>query len=61
MRLAGMLGLALVAEGIEHGAHARRLAALGCERGQGYQCARPLPPEEAAALLGVPAALPQAA
>jgi EAL domain-containing protein (putative c-di-GMP-specific phosphodiesterase class I) len=56
-----MLGLALVAEGIEHGAHARRLAALGCERGQGYQCARPLPPEEAAALLGVPAALPQAA
>jgi EAL domain-containing protein (putative c-di-GMP-specific phosphodiesterase class I) len=56
--LAGTLGLALVAEGIEHGAHARRLAALRCQRGQGFHYARPLPPEEAAALLGGVAALP---
>ena len=44
--LGNALGLEAVAEGIEHGAQQEALAALGCERGQGYFFARPLDPAE---------------
>jgi diguanylate cyclase (GGDEF)-like protein len=37
------LGLTLVGEGIEDAATAARLAALGCDLGQGYLYAKPLP------------------
>ena len=37
------LGLTLVAEGIEDAATAARLVALGCDLGQGYLYAKPLP------------------
>jgi EAL domain-containing protein (putative c-di-GMP-specific phosphodiesterase class I) len=42
------LGLHVVAEGIERAGQAHRLRELGCEFGQGYLFARPLPPDEAA-------------
>ncbi|SHH18343.1 putative bifunctional diguanylate cyclase/phosphodiesterase [Geodermatophilus nigrescens] len=44
--LAHDLGLTLVAEGVEDGATARRLAALGCDVAQGYAVARPMPVED---------------
>ncbi len=37
------LGLSIVAEGIEQPSQARRLRELGCDLGQGYLYARPLP------------------
>jgi EAL domain-containing protein (putative c-di-GMP-specific phosphodiesterase class I) len=43
IELAAHLGLGIVAEGIEHPDQAAMLAALGCEMGQGYHFARPLP------------------
>jgi EAL domain-containing protein (putative c-di-GMP-specific phosphodiesterase class I) len=46
------LGLQVVAEGVATAGHAARLAALGCDLGQGYHFAPPLPPDEAGALLG---------
>jgi diguanylate cyclase (GGDEF)-like protein len=45
IQLAHSLGLKLVAEGIESEAVARRLAAMGCDVGQGYHLGRPVPPE----------------
>jgi diguanylate cyclase (GGDEF)-like protein/PAS domain S-box-containing protein len=45
IRMAGALGLDLVAEGIETEAQRERLAALGCEHGQGFLFARPMPLE----------------
>lgn len=39
------LGLVVTAEGVETAAQAHQLLALGCELGQGYYFARPLPPE----------------
>jgi diguanylate cyclase (GGDEF)-like protein/PAS domain S-box-containing protein len=45
------LGLHVVAEGIERAGQAHRLRELGCEFGQGYLFARPLPPREAACRL----------
>jgi diguanylate cyclase (GGDEF)-like protein/PAS domain S-box-containing protein len=42
------LGLHVVAEGIERAGQAHRLRELGCEFGQGYLFAHPLPPDEAA-------------
>ncbi|MDO9356561.1 MAG: EAL domain-containing protein [Solirubrobacteraceae bacterium] len=51
IRLAHSLGLDVVAEGIEHREQADRLADWGCETGQGYHFARPLPPAEITARL----------
>jgi diguanylate cyclase (GGDEF)-like protein/PAS domain S-box-containing protein len=50
--LAGSLGLALVAEGIEHEAQAHYLRGIGCEYGQGYHLGRPVPAQAMAELLG---------
>jgi diguanylate cyclase (GGDEF)-like protein/PAS domain S-box-containing protein len=52
------LGLALVAEGIETEMQARRLRELGCQAGQGYWFAKPLPEAEARALIGTKFKLP---
>jgi diguanylate cyclase (GGDEF)-like protein len=45
--LAEMLGLRTVAEGIERPEQHAGLRALGCQLGQGFHYARPLPPAEA--------------
>ena len=52
--LGNALGLEAVAEGIEHGSQQEALAALGCERGQGYFFARPLDPAEFARRFATP-------
>ena len=44
--LAGELGMSTVAEGIETDEQYRVLAKLGCETGQGFGLARPMPPGE---------------
>jgi EAL domain-containing protein (putative c-di-GMP-specific phosphodiesterase class I) len=44
--LGKQLGLSVIAEGIENRATADLLAAMGCEEGQGYYFARPLPAAE---------------
>jgi diguanylate cyclase (GGDEF)-like protein/PAS domain S-box-containing protein len=44
--LGGALNMRVVAEGIETEAQWTRLVELGCELGQGYYFARPLPPEQ---------------
>jgi diguanylate cyclase (GGDEF)-like protein len=49
--LAEMLGLSTVAEGIEEPEQLAQLRALGCEMGQGYLFARPLPRDDALAFL----------
>lgn len=49
--LAHNLGLSVIAEGIEEREQVRALTALGCEFGQGYHFARPLPPSGIEALL----------
>ena len=55
------LRIKVIAEGIETAAQAARLAQLGCELGQGYHYALPLPADHITALLGTnlptPAAL----
>jgi diguanylate cyclase (GGDEF)-like protein len=51
LRLSDSLGLATVAEGIEHPAQAARLRELGCRLGQGYLFGRPAPAQEAERLL----------
>jgi diguanylate cyclase (GGDEF)-like protein len=51
LRLADSLGLAAVAEGIEHPAQADRLRQLGCRFGQGYLFGRPVPAEEVERLI----------
>ena len=45
------LGLAMVAEGIEHQVQRERLLAMGCEFGQGYLFAKPLADAAIRALL----------
>jgi diguanylate cyclase (GGDEF)-like protein len=45
------LGLNVIAEGIESDEQLTRLKELGCELGQGYHFARPLPSDEAARFL----------
>ena len=59
-QLAEYLDLYAVAEGIETAAQLERLRAMGYRLGQGYFMARPLPPEELAALM-VPIVLPATA
>jgi diguanylate cyclase (GGDEF)-like protein len=51
LRLSESLGLAVVAEGVEHAAQAARLRELGCRFGQGYLFGRPASAEEAERLL----------
>jgi diguanylate cyclase (GGDEF)-like protein len=51
LRLGDSLGLAAVAEGIEHPAQADRLRQMGCRFGQGYLFGRPAPAEEVERLL----------
>jgi diguanylate cyclase (GGDEF)-like protein len=51
LRLSDSLGLAAVAEGIEHPAQAERLRQLGCRLGQGYLFGRPAPAKEIERLL----------
>ena len=51
LRLSDSLGLAAVAEGIEHPAQAARLRELGCRFGQGYLFGRPAPADETERLL----------
>lgn len=45
------LGIRVVAEGVETQEQANRLLALGCERGQGWLLGRPMPAEQARALI----------
>jgi diguanylate cyclase (GGDEF)-like protein len=45
------LGIPVIAEGVETEDQARRLAELGCERGQGWLLGRPMPAERARALI----------
>jgi EAL domain-containing protein (putative c-di-GMP-specific phosphodiesterase class I) len=47
--LAGNLGLAIVAEGIETPEDEAALRSMGCTSGQGYFFSRPLPPEKLSA------------
>jgi EAL domain-containing protein (putative c-di-GMP-specific phosphodiesterase class I) len=49
--LAGRLGLAVIAEGVETASQRERLIAFGCELGQGFLFAKALEPEAARALL----------
>src|SRR5207248_4368645 len=51
LRLGDSLGLAAVAEGIEHPAQAERLRQMGSPLGQGYLFRRPVPAEEVERLL----------
>ena len=45
------LGLEVAAEGVENATQLAELVGLGCDRGQGYFFARPLPAEKLANLL----------
>jgi diguanylate cyclase (GGDEF)-like protein/PAS domain S-box-containing protein len=49
--LAHSLGLRVIAEGIEQQCQLQRLRTLGCEYGQGFLFSRPLPVDDAEALL----------
>jgi EAL domain-containing protein (putative c-di-GMP-specific phosphodiesterase class I) len=44
--LGKLLGLSVIAEGIEDAARADLLASMGCEEGQGYHFGRPMPASE---------------
>jgi diguanylate cyclase (GGDEF)-like protein/PAS domain S-box-containing protein len=48
--MAHALGMTVVGEGIETDDQRDRLAALDCDEGQGYMLARPMPPDDVAAL-----------
>ena len=51
VELAHSIGLSVVAEGVETAAQGTRLAALGCERLQGYLFGRPMPADDLEDLL----------
>jgi EAL domain-containing protein (putative c-di-GMP-specific phosphodiesterase class I) len=52
VQLGRTLRLRTVAEGIEHPDQARHLAGMGCDLGQGYLYARPMPAGDLEELLG---------
>ena len=52
VHLAHSFGLEAVAEGIETHEQLDLLRAMGCDRGQGYRFARPLPLEELTGFVG---------
>jgi EAL domain-containing protein (putative c-di-GMP-specific phosphodiesterase class I) len=52
--MAHALGLEVVAEGVETAAQRDFLIQSGCDLGQGYLFARPLPPADLALLLAAP-------
>jgi EAL domain-containing protein (putative c-di-GMP-specific phosphodiesterase class I) len=54
IELARVLGMEVVAEGIETMEQYRLLCKLGCRFGQGYLFARPMPATEVTAMLGLP-------
>lgn len=54
VELAHRAGIRVVAEGIETDADLARARALGCDRGQGYLLARPMPRDEVTRLLRQP-------
>jgi EAL domain-containing protein (putative c-di-GMP-specific phosphodiesterase class I) len=54
MALAGSLGMAVVAEGVENDAQLALLRRHGCQYAQGYLFARPADADAVAALLGKP-------
>ncbi len=51
--LAHALGMDVIAEGVETAAQLAKLRAIGCEYGQGYFFAKPLPSDEATALMAL--------
>ena len=51
MGVAGVIGVLVVAEGIESESQAAELVALGCQRGQGYHFSKPLDVESATAYI----------
>ena len=51
LAFASALDLSVTAEGVETEVQLERLLALGCQRGQGYRFARPMPADEATAFL----------
>jgi len=54
IEMAHRLGLKVVAEGVETAEHHALLIEIGCDYGQGYFLARPMPPEQFNALLPQP-------
>ncbi|MFC6659148.1 putative bifunctional diguanylate cyclase/phosphodiesterase [Deinococcus multiflagellatus] len=56
--LGQVMGLCVLAEGAETPEQVRWVRDLGCDAVQGYALGRPLPPEQAAALLAAPPTLP---
>src|SRR5207248_4251417 len=53
LELARTLGLSVTAEGVETPTQQSCLERLGCDRGQGYLFAKPLPPEAMGELLAI--------
>jgi EAL domain-containing protein (putative c-di-GMP-specific phosphodiesterase class I) len=49
--LAHTLGMKIVAEGVEDEEQAEQLKEMGCDLGQGFYFAKPLPPEAASEFL----------